>query len=254
MLALMPAHAAVHVGTSGWSYAHWKDDFYEGVPQRAWLEAYADRFDTVEVNGSFYSLPKDTTIDKWADKTPHDFRFTMKMWRGVTHYRKLKEARDLLVRFFDPVAHLPKRERGPILVQLPPNMGKNVERLKTFLDEVKDLTAPDRWKIAVEFRDDSWNDKETRKVLDDERAAMVVHDMTGVGANDEPNDASFVYVRRHGPHGDMSKGYSDSQLEADKRRIEAWREEGRTVYVYYNNDVKGDAPRDAGWLKDHLQA
>lgn len=245
----MNVSAKLYIGTSGWNYDDWKKNFYpEDVAKKRWLEHYVKVFNSVEVNGTFYSLPKKETLQEWVERVPSDFRFSMKMWRGITHYKKLKDAGDKLDTFFDLVSQVPTRHRGVVLVQIPPNQHKDVEKLKAFLDDAKDAMKGRRWRLAFEPRDDSWDDREVRKVLERQRVALVVHDMEGKGDTKEPTSGSFVYVRRHGPGGDTSKRYSKTALQGDVRRIRKWSKD-RTVYAYYNNDNRAYAPKNAQQLK-----
>jgi uncharacterized protein YecE (DUF72 family) len=240
----------VYIGTSGWNYPDWRGNFYpEEMPQRRWLRHYAKLFDTVEVNNTFYRLPRKETLRAWVDAVPSHFRFTIKMWRGITHYKKLKDAKDKLELFFDLVSVVPTRNRGVILIQIPPNQGKDVAKLESFLGDVKEITAQDRWRVAFEPRSRDWDDEDVRLVLDRARVALCVHDMEGRGPIAEPNNASFVYVRRHGPGGDTTKSYSERETAADAVRFRAWRKD-RTVFVYYNNDRNAYAPRDALRVQD----
>src|SRR5919198_5752399 len=141
----------IWVGTSGWQYASWKDRFYpKGVPQRAWLGSYASRFRVVEVNNSFYMLPKEATFDRWREATPEGFLFVVKASRYITHIRRLRDAKDSVDLFWSRASRLgPKL--GPVLFQLPPRFGANVELLGQFL-----RLLPHEMRAAFEFRDASW--------------------------------------------------------------------------------------------------
>lgn len=226
----------------------------ERLPQRLWLPHIARVVDTVEANGTFYKLPRAPYVKAWAEKTPRRFRFALKMWRGVTHLRRLKEPQQGLAWFFEAARELPVPQRGPILVQLHPAQRADPARLDAFLDAFRDgarAARAGRWKVAVEFRHPSWNDAAVRRVLDRQRAALVVHDM--VGGQDEANGASWVYYRRHGPRGDHWRGYSEAQMREQARVVRAWCDEGRTVYAYYNNDGHGYAVRDALRLRSLVE-
>ncbi len=141
--------------------------------------------------------------------------------------------------------------RGPVLVQLPSNQGKDVAKLDAFLEEFKAVTHPARWKMAVEFRNADWLCPETYHVLDRRRAALCLHDMPPAAVA-EPNDAAFVYIRRHGPAGDYRHSYSDRALREDAQRIRRWLEEGRMVFAYFNNDAEACAVGNARQLKEEL--
>lgn len=235
------------IGTSGWSYRHWRDTIYPPrLPSTRWLTFFEERFDTVEVNSSFYRLPKPEVVENWSTLAPPGFEFALKMWRGITHYNKLKNAEANLSRFLDVADRLHPSRRGPLLIQLPPNQGVDLSKLETFLDQFAAL-APSPWRLALEFRHDSWLIPQTYSVLDKRNVALCVHDMRGKGAVEEPNEqAGFVYVRRHGS-GDTrySGSYTPEELRRDAHRIERWRSAGRRVYVYYNNDIGGHAFHNA---------
>ena len=244
--------ARAYIGTSGWNYGHWRTRFYpKGLGQRDWLCHYAEYFKSVEVNNSFYRVPDPETVTLWARQAPSTFRFAVKMWRGVTHFKKLKDCREHLEKFFLPVGDLPVGQRGPVLVQLPSNQGKDLAKLDDFLGTLKEMSHPARWKVAVEFRNPDWLCPETYALLDRRRAAICLHDMPPADVA-EPNDASFVYLRRHGPAGDYRHSYSDRALAADAEHIRGWLDKGQMVFVYFNNDAEGCAVRNARQLKELL--
>ena len=244
---------AVHIGTSGWNYKHWREIFYpKGVPQKQWLRYISAQFDTVEINTSFYRIPKTESVAQWQCDTPPQFLFAVKLWRGITHYRKLTNSQEFLRRFFEVFEPLDERRRAPLLIQLPPNQGKNTEKLRGFFADLR-ATAPSNWRYAVEFRNNSWLSDDAYMVLDDEGAALCLHDMRGAGAADKPNSAPFVYIRRHGSgEGKYAGSYSPEQIRADARAIRSWASAGKDVFVYYNNDIGGHAIENARQLKQEL--
>ena len=243
----------LYIGTSGWNYADWKERFYpKGLKQSEWLGYLAHEFNTTEINNSFYRIPKKAHVQRWAQQVPARFRFAVKLWRGITQYKKLNNCRPALAAFFEAVQALPTPKRGPILVQLPPNQGCDIEKLDHFLDDVRAVISPSRWRVAVEFRNDSWLRRDVYRLLDRQRAALCLHDMAQRAASNEPNDASFIYVRRHGPQGDYGGGYSKRQLERDADNIRNWLDDGKTVFVYFNNDVEGHAVNNARQLHSLL--
>jgi len=244
--------ARAYVGTSGWNYGHWRRRFYpQGLRQADWLAHFAAHFDSVEVNNAFYRVPDRRTVDAWVEQAPSRFRFAVKMWRGVTHFKKLKDCGEHLEKFFAPVSALPAGQRGPVLVQLPSNQGKDLDKLDAFLTDLKQVTRPARWKVAVEFRSQDWLCPETYELLDRQRAALCLHDMPPAEVA-SANDAAFVYVRRHGPGGDYRNSYSDRDVKKDARQIEGWLDAGRTVFAYFNNDAEACAVHDAERLRDAL--
>jgi uncharacterized protein YecE (DUF72 family) len=239
------------IGTSGWSYKHWDHGvFYpEGLKQPNHLPYFAERFSTVELNTSFYHLPKEPYVIGWRDKTPEGFLFAVKLWKMVTHWKRLRDCREPLETFFQVMNHLGEK-RGPLLIQLAPGIHRDDDLLKGFLEDLS-ATADSNWRLAMEFRHKSWLADDVFKLLEDYRVAVVVHDMPG-SKNSQENDVDFVYLRRHGGTGRYAGSYSQEQLEADAERIRLWLGKGLDVFVYYNNDTKGYAIRNASELKELL--
>ncbi|MBI1895571.1 MAG: DUF72 domain-containing protein [Acidobacteria bacterium] len=237
--------AKSYIGTSGWNYKHWREVFYpKGIRSADWLAYLSNRFNTVEINTSFYRIPKATTVAAWPGQTPAGFAFAVKLWRGITHYKKLLGSRRYLRSFFEVFEPLPAARRGPLLIQLPPNQRKNLDKLKAFFGDLHDV-APAGWRYAVEFREDSWLSDDVYSCLDRMKAAICLHDMTGKGAAQEPNGANFIYLRRHGATGRYGGNYAPEQIREDAQRVRQWLKQGRTVYMYYNNDIGGHAVRNA---------
>lgn len=240
--------ARLYVGTSGWSYPHWAGGrFYpRGLKPGDWLAYLSQHFATVEVNSTFYRLPSDTTVRRWRTVTSPGFRFAVKLWRMITHQKKLADCDDLLRDFFS-VADGFGAKRGPLLVQLPPSLHKDLQRLDAFLVRLRAAMRRRHWRVAVEFRHQSWDDAETRALLDTHHAAACLADMERCPFT-SANDVDFVYVRRHGPGGRYRGCYSGQQIAADAAQVRAWLAAGKDVYVYYNNDVGGHAVDNARQL------
>jgi uncharacterized protein YecE (DUF72 family) len=231
-----------HIGTSGFTYRHWKHVFYPpDVPQKRWLEYFAEHFDTVEINSSYYHMPRASVCAAWKHRTPEGFLFVMKMNGLVTHRRRLVGVEGMLTDFLAAVDELGEK-LGPVLVQLPPRFGADVPRLDSFL-----RLCPGDYRWAVEFRDPSWLCEEVYGVLRRHNAALVVHDLIA----DHPRQitADFVYIRYHGPQ-KYSGCYPDDYLRAQGRQIRKDLRSGRDVYAYFNNDVEGFAVRNAATLRD----
>lgn len=237
-----------HIGTSGWSYAHWsKGRFYpKGLKQGEWLKFFSQHFRTVEINASFYRIPTKQMVTRWRAVTGSRFRFAVKLWRRITHERRLAGCDRELRDFFEAVTPLgPKR--GPLLVQLPPSLRKDVTRLDAFLTQLKKAAGRSRWKIAVEFRHTDWLCDEVYELLDWHRAALCLADMEQCPIT-EPNDASFVYMRRHGPGGQYRGCYTPRHITDDADNVRKWLNTGKDVFVYYNNDIDGHAVHNARQL------
>ena len=233
----------VRIGCSGWNYKHWRERFYpRGLPARSWFQYYAEHFDTVEINNSFYRLPAAETFDKWREQAPPDFCYAVKANRFLTQAKKLKDCEEPLARMMPPFRHLGDR-LGPILYQLPPSLKLNLERLESFLELVpKDVTN------VFEFRDKSWYVPDTLALLDQHGASFCVHDMAG-SASERLAVGHAAYVRFHGGAGKYWGRYSDEVLLSWTDWIVAQARAGRQVWCYFNNDIDGHAIHDAQTLK-----
>lgn len=241
----MPMMGELHIGTSGYQYPHWKGTFYPcELPQHAWFAQYADAFDSVEINNSFYRLPSAETFDAWHDEAPPGFRFALKFSRYGSHLKKLKDPESTIGLFLERAEHL-KTYLGPILVQLPPGWGVDAKRLDAFL-----AAAPRRRRWAVEFRDPSWLCEEVYATLREHDAALCLHDLI----EDHPWIATtdWIYVRFHGSGNGGS--YSAQALSAAAKRIAALRREAEQAWIYFNNDAHGHAVHNAADLRRHLDA
>jgi uncharacterized protein YecE (DUF72 family) len=238
----------VRIGTSGWSYNHWKDVLYRpGLPAVRRLGRYTEVFDTVELNASFYRWPKDSTFAGWRDQLPDGFKLSVKAHRGLTHYRRLASPEPWIERFESCWQVLGDRH-GMLLVQLHPEQQRDDARLDSFL---RSVPAPIR--VAVELRHPSWNDPAVFALLERHRAAYVV--MSGADLACVPRaTADQVYIRMHGP--EPATMYTGSYTAEDLRwwaeRIAKWDDEGRDVWMYFNNDLGGHAVRNALALKELL--
>lgn len=236
---------AARVGTSGWSYDHWEGVLYPpGLPPRERLARYVAEFDTVELNASFYRWPRPDTFASWQSRLPPQFELTVKAPRGLTHARRLYGPEEWLERMAAGLHRLAGR-RGPLLVQLPPTMQRDDDRLRYFLDRVPPWMRP-----VIEFRHDSWNDEEVYALLERCGAAYCI--MSGAGLPCVLRaTARLVYVRLHGPDtGALYAGsYSDGDLHWWADRIREWQGQDREVYAYFNNDGYGHAVRNARTLR-----
>jgi uncharacterized protein YecE (DUF72 family) len=242
----------IRIGTSGWHYKHWLGNFYPPrLAASRMLAHYMQHFDTVELNNTFYKLPAQASLLAWRDSTPPDFHFTVKGSRFLTHMKKLNNARDGLKRFLDAVDVLgPKLDA--ILFQLPPNWDLNPDRLAAFLELLPAYPAGYR-RCAFEFRNPTWNTPQTYKLLAQHNAAYCIFDLASYLSPLEIT-ADFCYIRLHGPGGKYQGSYSDTALEEWARKIADWSKRLAAVYVYFDNDDSGYAPRDALRLKNFVRA
>ncbi|MEN3304528.1 MAG: hypothetical protein V7603_730 [Micromonosporaceae bacterium] len=227
------------IGTSGWQYRDWRGPVYPvEVPQRAWLECYAERFATVEVNNAFYRLPERDTFTRWRERTPPDFTVAVKMSRYLTHIKRLREPAEPVARFLDRVAGLGDK-LGPVLLQLPPTLTASA----SLLDEVLSL-FPRAVRVAVEPRHASWWVPEVRAVLERHGAALCWADRRARPVTPLWRTAGFGYLRMH-------EGRATPRPRYGRRALASWLDRiarhftGEPVYVYFNNDPGGAAVADA---------
>ncbi|MGH9866563.1 MAG: DUF72 domain-containing protein [Candidatus Polarisedimenticolia bacterium] len=231
----------LRIGTSGWQYRHWRGVLYpESGPPRAWFDAYAGRFDTVEINATFYRLPAAATFESWARRAPEGFLYALKFSKYGSHLKRLLEPEATIGAFVER-ARLLGPALGPVLVQLPPRWNAVPARLDAFL-----AAAPREMRWALEFRDPSWLVPEVLDILRRHEAALCVHDK--IPGHPQEATADWVYLRYHGrvPGG----RYGTRRLRAEARRIEGWMARGLDVYAYFNNDPHGHAVRDALQLEE----
>src|SRR5688572_3233320 len=206
VVRLTAAERQLRVGCSGWQYKHWRGDFYpEALASTRWFTHYAERFDTVEINNTFYRLPLDGTFAKWRHQAPPRFLYALKASRFLTHMKKLKAPEEPLVRLFERAALLGPH-LGPVLYQLPPNFRLNLSRLEAFLSAL-----PQEYRHTVEFRDTSWYEDRVFDLLQRYRVALCLHDMGG-SATGRIAVGPFVYVRFHGTQRYGGR-YGDDELE-----------------------------------------
>jgi uncharacterized protein YecE (DUF72 family) len=237
----------IRIGTSGWFYDHWRGRFYpEDLPKSDWLCYYAKRFDTVEINNTFYHLPKEQTLQKWHNLAPKGFLYTVKANRYITHIKKLKDTKDEVSRFFGRVEIL-EEHLGPILYQLPPTLRKNLDLLGSFLQLLP------RGRLAVfEFRNESWYTQETFDLLAESAAGFCIHDL---GGEETPRiiTGNVIYIRFHGTSGRYAGNYSKPMLTKWAKWINENRKYVRAVYAYFNNDSLGHAIANARTLRSLVQ-
>jgi uncharacterized protein YecE (DUF72 family) len=234
---------AIRVGCSGWSYDHWREPVYERAPPRTWLERYADRFDTVEINSTFYRLPRRSAVSGWADQTPDGFCFAVKVSRYLTHIRRLVDVGggfEQLLERIEPLINAGKL--GPLLWQLPGTFRRDDARLSSAL-----AGLPRRFRHGVEFRHPSWFAPDVMDILREHDAALVIGDHPERPFQTTVRTAGWSYVRFHHGHRGRRGNYSDRELESWARRIRPWTRQG-DVYAYFNNDWEAFAVSNAEQL------
>jgi len=240
----------IRIGCSGWNYAHWRNGvFYPPrCPARLWLEYYSRFFDTVEVNSTFYRLPRETAAAGWAAQAPDGFLFSVKMSRYLTHIKRLTGLEDGIPMFMQRIRPLADAGKlGPILWQLPGTFKRDDERLAAALD----LLPPGRH--CFEFRHESWFVDETYDLLRSHGAALVVGDDPRRPFQTLERTADFVFVRFHAGHEEGTGNYSERELRRWAARVLEWSEEG-DVLAYFNNDWEGYAIRNGLRLKELVAA
>ncbi len=234
-----------YIGTSGWQYASWRGKFYpREVPKAKWLNYYANRFNTVEINSTFYRLPSDAAVSRWYQGTPADFTISLKASRYITHIKRLRGIEEPLAEFLKRASIL-KEKLGAILFQLPPNLQRDDERLAGFLS-----VLPGKYKYVVEFRHRSWFDAEVWNILHKYGVAFCVLDMPGLSAPVLAT-ASFTYVRFHGSVLLYGSRYTRASLSEWAKRIKQL-DAVSAAYIYFNNDFNGFAIENARMMQQEL--
>jgi uncharacterized protein YecE (DUF72 family) len=230
-------------------YRSWKDDFYPPkCPQKRWLEHYATEFDTVELNNTFYRLPKRDAVAAWVQRTPDDFLYTVKASRYLTHIKRLTDLGqgiDRMMERLEPLTQSPKM--GPMLWQLPPNFQRDDERLAAA------LRALPPGHHAFEFRHESWNAPDILALLEEHRVALVIGDHPERPWQPHRLTSDFTLIRLHYGHRGRRGNYSETELQEWAERIRGWLADA-AVFVYLNNDWEGFAPRNARRLRELVGA
>jgi uncharacterized protein YecE (DUF72 family) len=233
----MPGH--VHIGTSGWYYKHWQGPFYPPrLAARDWLRFYAQHLHCVEINNTFYRLPAPAMVTGWYQQTPAHFLFAVKAWRLITHRKRLMHCALALQTFLTHVQALGDK-LGPILFQLPPNFRCYPQRLQDFLA----LLPKDR-RYTFEFRHPDWHHQSVYDLLASHNAAFCIFELDGF-LSPSICTADFVYIRLHGPDGPYRGKYDARTLQEWAEHLRHWQNQGKDVYVFFDNDEAGFAMQNA---------
>ncbi|MBN2297542.1 MAG: DUF72 domain-containing protein [Deltaproteobacteria bacterium] len=233
---------SLYIGTSGWNYDHWKENFYPPVyPKRSWLEYYTGIFNSVEVNATFYRHMKPETFERWRIASPEGFVWAVKASRFITHVKRLQHAGQSLEMFLDSAKALGDK-LGVILFQLPPSLTFN----HTVLEEFCTL-LPKGYRYSIEARHTSWTGKEALAVLEKNNIAWCISDTAGRYPYLETLTADFTYIRLHGSTALYASDYSGDELAMWTEKIRQW---NRDAYIYFDNDFMGYAPKNAMRLKE----
>ena len=240
----MTSPAQWRIGTSGWNYKHWREIFYpRQVPVSRWLGFYTEHFDTVEVNATFYRLPRPEAFEKWYRETPRNFLWAVKGSKFITHTRRLKDSNEPLERLYSTIERL-KEKLGPILFQLPPSLSFDRE---LFISFCRNLNPS--YRHVLEVRHPSWVDTNVFEILNEYHIAFCISDTAGRYPSFEAITADFIYIRLHGSQKLYASEYSEEELQEWGRKIRGWNID---TYLYFDNDFQGLAVRNAKRLKEIL--
>jgi len=236
--------AKVYIGTSGFSYSHWRGIFYpENLPSTKRFEFYTNYFQTTEINSSFYRLPQEKTILNWYFSSPDNFVFSLKAPKAITHLKRFLEVEEEWNKFENRIKLL-NEKLGPVLLQLPPSFkadDENIKRISEFLD------GKENFKLAIEFRHKSWCDEKIFEILKSFNVAWVIADSSRY-PKAKVITANFTYIRLHGPKEMFSSCYSDDELYNLANEIKEYSKVCNQIYVYFNNDFNGYAVKNAETL------
>lgn len=273
----MQSPGRAHVGVSGWTYDRWRGDFYpQGLARAKELSYIAERMDTVELNGTFYSLQRPTSFERWHDAVGRGFVFAVKGSRYVTHMLRLRGVETALANFFASGVLALGPRLGPLLWQLPESLEFEEDRIREFLrllprttrsaltlarkhdDRVEgrshlEITSVRPLRHVLEPRHESFDDDRFRALLEEHRAGLVIADSAGRFPMFEGVTTDVVYVRLHGTERLYGGDYSDRVLDGWAERMRGWLAEGRDVYAYFDNDSDGRAPWNALALAERLE-
>jgi uncharacterized protein YecE (DUF72 family) len=241
---------ACHIGTSGWSYKHWKGVYYpEKLKPVDYLHFYSQEFDCTEINTSFYHLPKEQTVLNWAAKVPPGFLFCPKLSRYITHFKKLHdpaEGMEVFFKVFDPVAE----RLGPVLIQLPAQASFNAGVTEEFYQLLS--TTYKQYDFSIEVRDKSWFSKQSLDLMEHYGVGLVIANSGKRFPYKEAVTARHIYLRFHGPAELYASGYAALTLRAYARKCAKWLQEKHTLWIFFNNDVHMHAIENARTLKTML--
>lgn len=235
----------VRVGTSGWNYPHWKGVFYpDGLKSGEWLSFYARRFDTIELNVTFYRQPKQEVFRKWRDTVPAGFLFSMKMSRFITHIKRLRVGAASIERFMEGAEALGEA-LGVILIQLPPGLEFDRKTVTGFL-----ALLDGRFRYAIEARNPGFVNEEFFSLLKERNVAWCISESAGRYPYVEAVTADFVYLRLHGRESLYASSYRDDELSGIREKLLCW---GKDAYAYFDNDAQGFAALNAATLKGMVE-
>ncbi len=224
-------------GISGVTLPVPKADFPSEFQDKSRLHYYASLFNSVEVNSIFYKLPRSSTVVNWSESVPDHFRFTCKVSKTITHVKGLSFKAKDVDDFIKTVNHI-ENKKGCLLAQFPPSL--NIEKLnglQQLLEALGEATQNTQWRIALEFRNSSWYEREVYELLREFNAGLVIQDIPASATPLHEVIGDFVYLRFHGPQPRYRGDYSDEVLKRYAESIKTWMGEGKTVFAYFNNTM-----------------
>jgi uncharacterized protein YecE (DUF72 family) len=241
----------IHIGTSGWSYKHWKKIFYPPqLKPPEWIVFYSNQFKITEINASFYRLPLKETVINWTKKVPKDFMFCPKMSRYLTHMKKLLEPEETLERFFEVFEPMQKM-MGPVLIQLPPSLKFNYDKADHLYHLLR--TKYKNYEFVMEVRHNTWLEEESLTLMAKYDIGLVISQSGERFPYSEMITAKNIYIRFHGPQALYASSYPDKMLQDFAKKFKKWEKEGHVIWAFFNNDIFGYAIEDAKRLLQLLE-
>ena len=254
-ILLMSAHLKkflFYSGSSGLNLPVPQVQYPPAFQGKSRLEYYASLFNSIEINSIFYKLPRSSTVINWAESVPDNFRFTFKVSKTITHVKQLDFTNKDVVDFANVVKHIGNK-KGCLLAQFPPSLKiDKLDQLQKLLEAFGDATHNDPWKLAVEFRNSSWYEREVYELLEEYDISIVIHDIPA-SATPVMDNGDFIYLRFHGPEPRYRGDYSDEFLKGKAKQIKSWMKEKKQVYVYFNNTM-GAAVKNLQMLNDLVKS
>ena len=246
-----PINDLFYSGTSGVNLPVPRSQYPEAFREKSRLHYYASLFNSIEINSIFYKLPRHSTVANWAEAVPDHFRFTFKVSKTITHVKGLKFAAKDVDEFTSTVENIGDK-KGCLLAQFPPSLTiENINQLQKLLETLGEATHNRNWKLAMEFRNSSWYEREVYELLDEFSVSLVIHDIPKSATPLSEVSGDIVYLRFHGPEPRYRGDYSDEVLQRYAGYIKAWLKEKKTVYAYFNNTA-GAATKNLQSLNEYV--
>ncbi|MEO6455142.1 MAG: DUF72 domain-containing protein [Ginsengibacter sp.] len=247
---MQKAKTMFYSGISGLALPVPKSEYPPEFQDKSRLQYYAFLFNSVEVNSIFYKLPRVSTVINWRESVPENFQFTFKVSKTITHVKELNFKEEDVHAFVNTVAHIGDK-KGCLLAQFPPSLKiDSINELQNLAETLCKITN-DEWRIAMEFRNASWYEREVYELLNEYNITMVIQDIAASATPFTNTVGNFIYLRFHGPEPRYRGDYSEAVLKKYAEQIKGWIKEGKTVYVYFNNTM-GNAVNNLQTLNNYL--